>query len=853
MKLVFIVFVLSLSSMDTASFGASTLSLVISAAIPSIPSDGRQHPAFYLTVQDSTGKPYPLPYDVNVTIACSDLRILRVVNSVTISAAAYYVVINASSSVAQRSTVEVTVSASGFQSSKINAVVEPPAGTPSSLKVTLLPDVLLPQALEQAEVLVTVVDAYGKPTRARADIIVSLFSSNLQIGDIYGKTIVIPKGEFSAQTQVVCKGFPGTTTITASTSDLKSDSALLTVMGPKPEKIYMFAPSNQIVDEPGYLLVGIVDSSLNPVKVISSVTVNLYCSNISMFTVQDSVVIGAGEWMTFASLSCLNPGSATIYASAGELVSTSVSLTGVFSEGIASALKTYALARSFPAEADRIDYTAMIVQAVNSSGYPVRIPSSKYVDVFSSNSAVLETAPSVVIRAGSSMVNVSAWPKYSGSVKVSAMCPDLLSSDISFTVYAPTISSVKVMAPPIPSEGEVDACLLFQSGSMPAKAQDDIPITLSSSDTGIGYGSGSPLVPKKKYFAYFTIGGKAPGQFYLTASGSGVPSTRVQLQVNEVKPSSFSMSYVKPIVNYNFPLFVELLSSGGSSAAAYEPLTISLASSNVSNVVLPSTALIEAGGTETMVVGKALTKETATMTVSSAGFKSLTAQIAPAPINLLIKILASERYPSGESVAIKCSVTLEGEPVKSVPVYWKGVGLMYASTVTDSNGTCGNTLTVQDKDNVVDVGVDVGGMGYITARKVIIGFPGMYHLEVTANVQVDIKGSGNYSYGTTAAVTAPAAVPLPGFLGLLGGRYSFRQWTGVSSSTSNSVTVAMGGDSINMELRALYSEDYSGVMYTGVAIAVIAVAALVSVYFFRRRRKTQKPRESIYAGLRRPT
>lgn len=722
-RVVLLLLFLVVASVRIEPVHSVTLSLVVSPAIPSIPSDGKPHPAFFISIQDSTGKPYPLPYSVKVTVTCSDDRVLQVPSSAVIGAAAYYVIVNATSSVSEKMTVEVTVSASGFQSSKINAVVEPPAGSPSSLRVTLLPDTLLPKASAEAEVFVTIVDAYGKPARARSDTLVALFSSNLQIGYVFPDTVFIPKGEFSSEAKVVCKGFAGSTTITASTSDLKSDSATLTVAGPKPEKIYIWSTSYQALGEDGCLFVGILDKDSNPVKLLSPVTVSLYSSNSSIIAVQEEVTIEAGDWKAYAKLNCINPGDAVIYGSSKELVSGSVKLTGVIGQGDPYSLKLYSLASSFPT--DEFNYTAMFVQLVNASGYPTTISSflrSRIkIDIFSSNTAVLQTDSEVYIEYPRTFANISAIPKYLGVVKVSANAPDVQSAQTSFTVYAPIPSSVRVISPPIPSEGNVDACLLLSTGGTPVQVQGDTNVLLSSSDTRIGEASASTTVPRKQSFAYFKILGRSPGQFALTASGSGIPSTKAQLSVLEVKPSKFYLSYVKPIVNYEFPLVVELLSSLGSSAVAYEPLTINLVSSNTSNVALLERATIEAEKTEILLFGKALSTEKTVLTVSSAGFQSLTAQITPSPVNLLVKILADDYYPMGESAKLKCSVTLEGTPVKEIPVVWKGTGLTLASTVTDSQGVSENTLLVQQGENVIEAGINVGGLGYITGRKVIMG------------------------------------------------------------------------------------------------------------------------------------
>ena len=52
---------ISASVISFTAVKSDQLSLVISLALSSIPADGDQHPAFFITVVDSTGKPYLLP------------------------------------------------------------------------------------------------------------------------------------------------------------------------------------------------------------------------------------------------------------------------------------------------------------------------------------------------------------------------------------------------------------------------------------------------------------------------------------------------------------------------------------------------------------------------------------------------------------------------------------------------------------------------------------------------------------------------------------------------------------------------------------------------------------------------
>ena len=826
LKLILILMSILAPVIDIISVHPQQLTLALTQALKSFPSDGMIHPVLYLTLQDSSGKPYPLPYPINVTLTCSDDRSLKIPNKATINPANYYVIINASSNVLERKIVEVTASAPGYQSSKLNIVIEPPSGTPKSLEVTIMPNILMPLAQGEAEVIVTLVDAYGKPTRARADINIVLSSSNINVATLASNKLVIEKGKFSAKTKLTSTGLAGSTTITASTPDLGTGSGTLSVIGSKPEKLYIWTNERHLVNEPGYVFVAITDSNSRPVKVTSPVTVSLYSSNTEAFTVQRNLTIGVGEWSGFAELLCVGSGQATIYASSGNLTTAQKQIEGRFESEEPYEIRIYSLASSLPA--DERSCIALLVQVVDSSGYPAKSRGIRTIDLFSSNSAILEVAGYVDIPSGKSKVNVTAIPKIPGSVRVTAVSSGMVASEINVNVYSPTPSQVNVIAPPIPSDGEVEACLMMLDSGTPAPLQNEPLVTLSSSNTEIGDGNGSVTIPKKSYFKYFKIKGKSPGQFTLTASGSGLPTGRSQISVLETKPSSFYLSYVKPIINYEFPLVIQLISSQGSSAVSYEPIAISLASSNTSCVQMPETVLILAEETEALVFGKGLLTDSVKLTLTSQGFKSLLTQITPAPISLVIQIVTEGRFPAGETITVKSRVLLEGKPVEGIDVNWKGEGLKYFKSRTDSNGIAENTLTLKEKENNIEASINTGGTGYLVAKKTIIGYKDMYTLTVSSNAQVNLEGSGNYFYGDKIVLIAPMQANMPHILGLLGGRYYFKEWTGAVESSSNVVVYTITGDEKQISIRAVYAEEYLPVILSTVVIAVVAVSTVLA-------------------------
>jgi hypothetical protein len=830
--LVFMLFSMFLISVKP-SF-AQSISLQIQPAVSSIPADGRSHPAFFIFLQDASNKPYPLHFPLNVTISCSDERVLEVQKSAVIKAMEYYIIVNATSSVIEKKSVEVTVSASGFTSSKITVVVEPPAGTPQSLVVTIMPDSFLPLTSEKAELVIIVVDAYGKPTKARSDVTVTLSSSNLQVANVELQTVKILKGEFSVATKAITTGFQGSSTISASAPNLKFGSAQINVVGPQAQKIWVWAPPTHIVGEAGYVFIGIVDANGRPVSLVSPLTISLFSSNSSRFSIQSTLNIAAGEWKATATLTCNGLSQATITASAKDLLSGSITLTGDSSGGAPKALRIYSLASSFPA--DEKTYPALIVQAVDNAGKPTLLSSSKVISIFSSSSTILSTVSSVTINAGKSKADVSATPKILGSVRVTAATSELTAAEVSVSVYAPVPDKITIQSPPIPADGQVRACILTSAGGIPVAMLQDTTIQLSSSNMLVGESDSSVILAKKKFYNYINIIGKFPGQFFLTTTGSGLPTEKTSINVLEIKPSTFIMRYVKPIINYNFPLVVQLISSQGSPAVSYDPVLIDVKSSNLANLVLPSTISINPENTETLVYGRGLVVSQSAVTLTSAGFTSLTENITPVPVNVTVEIQAKGNYKSGDSITIKALVTLDGEPVKRITILWKGNGLVEATSITNEYGLAENTLNVAAAENVVEAGIAVGGAGYLGSKKTILGVPGTYSLVISSNAPVEIPGSGNYAYGEKVLLNAPKTVGMTGIFGVLGGKYQFVGWTGDVTSSINVVLSIEGVDPV-IRVNAVYAEDLFMVYVTGGIIGLVLVAAALVAYF-----KVLKPR-----------
>ncbi|MGD0804313.1 MAG: hypothetical protein ABSA11_09600 [Candidatus Bathyarchaeia archaeon] len=807
----------------------------------SIPSDGRPHPALFIGVQDISGKPYPLSQSLNVTLTSSDSSAISLPGSVLLTPASYYAVVNASSNVGSGKQVEITASSTGFQSTKTDISVGPPAGAPSALKVTILPDVILPEAGKQVDLLVTLVDGYGSPTPARTDLSISLFSSNPTVGDTSVNTITILAGSYTAKTSLMTTGAQGTTTITASSTNLKSDAGVLTVNGPKPVEIILWALNTMPVnDQSNVLFVGVADSNGNLVKTLSPITIKLYSSDPNVVSVQDSVVINTNQWQVIVPLNCLEASDVTITAAAENLASSKVYIRGTSSSSGVVSIKIYPLSTSFPA--DEANQQAMLVQTVDLNGAPTA-STGEDLDLFSSSVGVASPQAHVQIPAGQSAALVSVTTKLPGNTMITAGSQFHGSATANLISYAPIPDNVKLETPPIPNEGEVEACLLTLKGTIPAPVSQDTLIQLVSSDTQVGISDvDSVLLNQKTYMKYLNVKGGSPGQFSITASASGIPSSKIDFTVLDTKPSTFNVVAMSPAKNFGFPILIQICNLGGNPSVTSDITRINVVSSNASNIEVPSTVELQSDRTEILFYAKALSSQLTTLTVSSPGFKSSSIQLIPSETALKMQLNVGSKMPINKLANISVTLTINDAPIQGATVNWKGTGLTTATSVTDSSGNAKNGFTLTQQETQLEATVNVGG-GYLNATQDILAVPDAYNLVVSANVPISVEGSGTYNYGDTVSLDVPSVAPMPSILGILGGKYIFNSWVGTAPSTSNHVSLTIDGEVTDLTQQALFSSDYTMLI---VSVALIAVVILVAFFLYRRMKKkkvVEKPKD----------
>ncbi|MCS7095734.1 MAG: carboxypeptidase regulatory-like domain-containing protein [Nitrososphaerota archaeon] len=295
--------------------------LAVYSAIPVVPADGKEYSIIVVQLQDSSGNPAKAPIgDVEVTLSSSNIEIGRVDSSVVIKGGETYAVANFYAGISNGTTT-ITALASGYASAQTSIktqTISPTAGPSTKLRVCISP-LKVPAEGEFHEIIaVQLLDSKNNIVRADRDITVDLSSSSIDVGKV-DKSITIQKDANYALAKFYSTFRSGSSTITAASSGLTSDSESITTVGPVPSKLAVYCvPSVLPADYKTYnaIVVQLQDSGGNPARdPMGDINVNLFSSSTNVGDVASVATIRFGETYTIAAFtSTLIAGSTEITA-----------------------------------------------------------------------------------------------------------------------------------------------------------------------------------------------------------------------------------------------------------------------------------------------------------------------------------------------------------------------------------------------------------------------------------------------------------------------------------------------------------------------------------------------------------
>ena len=271
---------------------------------PVLPADGIAYEALVVQLQDSGGNPAKAPLGgLTVTLFSSDDSKATVAASATISGGQTHSLTNITGLSA--GTTTITGMASGYASAQASITIQiPMINQPESLRIYSAPPKIMADNTEHPQIAVQLLDAAGRITQQpSASTPIQLSSSNENVGNIES-VIDIPAGRVFAIALFSTTYRAGSTTITAATTGLQTDTETITAIGPIPSKLTVYCnPSAVPADNKAYIAIQVQlqDSSGKPaLDPNGEVTVSLFSSEPSAGTVQATLTIPYGSTYAMA-------------------------------------------------------------------------------------------------------------------------------------------------------------------------------------------------------------------------------------------------------------------------------------------------------------------------------------------------------------------------------------------------------------------------------------------------------------------------------------------------------------------------------------------------------------------------
>jgi hypothetical protein len=494
------------------------------------------------------------------------------------------------------------------------------AGIPSSpvsLALSVAPPNLPSDGGTFPVVFVYLRDGSGLPTVSAHPINVLLTSSQESVGTI-PPSVVIPAGRDYAIANFTTTKIPGETTITASTSGLRTASTIVSTVTAAgyPTRLTVSAVPSEVLARPsstGELFVELIDDVGLPAKAIDDLQVSLFSSNTNVLNVnQPTLTIHQGDFVELINYtSGLVPGTATITASALGFESGTTSVTVLGNAPLA--LKLYPQPATMITCVGGITFCSgrLVVALTDLSGNPVPAPRPVTVQIRVSNLGVITAPESVTIPAGSISTTASATATtIPGTAVVTVSAPGLQSSFATISTYRPvgppTQLVVSVGPNPVLADhnaySSVVVSLVNSTGYPTVNMTGTTTVTLTSSVTGVGNFSSITFgIPQAENYASTDFTSTyLVGTTQLTASAQDLAAAQTNLITFGPVPSKVVMTALSPTLpadgSSHPALQVILEDTAGDPAVAPFDIPVNLFTSQ-SGVVSVSPATIRRGQT----------------------------------------------------------------------------------------------------------------------------------------------------------------------------------------------------------------------------------------------------------------
>ncbi|MEM3386887.1 MAG: Ig-like domain-containing protein [Nitrososphaerales archaeon] len=245
----------------------------------------------------------------------------------------------------------------------------------------------------------------------------------------------------------------------------------------------------------------------------------------------------------------------------------------------------------------------LILQVVNNDGQPRFLSKDIVVQLSSSNITVGYTEPTAVLKAGESSRVVAFKSTFNiGYTNITASAGGLLSSTTTVRTVGISGAPAKLSAQVLPSRPLAKAGTkaiivveILDGNGLPARAAEDLNISLFSSKTSIGITDSTLTIRRNSTFgtAYFYPTNQ-PGVTEVKAVASGLKSTSIEVTTVAYNPNRLAVYLLPPILPKQSKgiLIVQIQDSYGRPQVATKDVKVILTSNDTNTALLDANFLI---------------------------------------------------------------------------------------------------------------------------------------------------------------------------------------------------------------------------------------------------------------------
>jgi len=484
------------------------------------------------------------------------------------------------------------------------------------------------------------------------------------------------------------------------------------------------------------IYVQIQDENGEPLTLTSNLTVILTSSNLEVGTVNERLLIPAGESFSTSRFNAtFQPGFTTITASAQGFMPGTATLRTVnpYSEALTPLkLRVYVSPGIIPAMKGLKG--KILVQLLDSNETPLVASSNINVTLTSSNTTVLTIPSPITIRKGFSY-GVSSYTitGHVGEAAVTALAQGFLPGNATVNVVEkggkPVRLALTLTPPKLPPDGSIHNStvlvqLLDDEGRPTVDMEREVKVYLSSSNPTVA-SIMDETVTIRKGEPYIQAGlrtGVKAGETVIAASAQDLEPDTATLETEGFTPSLLKVYVAPPAILANNRtknvVSIQVQDGEGNPTVSIRDLTVYITSSSTSIGLYPSrfNVTIHRGENyaKTFFPATSIPGET-NITVSAQGLEPATATLYLVVLPLNLTLDTPDQVRLNQTVTVSVEATSRSLPVKDVAVEWTVIGgtVQAEENRTGSDGKA--YLTFKQTSGTLTLIVQASKIGYETA------------------------------------------------------------------------------------------------------------------------------------------